>query len=103
MNAFPYFHSEPVMVLRNRKVSLRAAALGFTVAVVIGVACGPAIAVGATVSPRVSLPLQVGFFDGETALYITPEVGVGSNAPVSVIDTLWAILPANMPRLPLLT
>ena len=28
------------------------------------------------VSPRVSLPLQVGFFDGATALYITPEVGV---------------------------
>jgi hypothetical protein len=26
--------------------------------------------------PRVSLPLQVGFFNGATALYITPEVGV---------------------------
>jgi hypothetical protein len=27
-------------------------------------------------NPRVSLPLQVGFFNGATALYITPEVGV---------------------------
>ncbi|MGA9722806.1 MAG: hypothetical protein WBQ86_10145 [Candidatus Binatus sp.] len=26
--------------------------------------------------PRVSLPLQEGFFNGATALYITPEVGV---------------------------
>ena len=44
MNTFPYFHSEPVIVPRNRKVSLRAAALGFTVAVVIGVASGPSAA-----------------------------------------------------------
>jgi hypothetical protein len=29
-------------------------------------------------APRVSLPLQVGFFNGATALYITPEVGVGA-------------------------
>lgn len=28
--------------------------------------------------PRVSLPLQVGFFNGATALYITPKVGVDS-------------------------
>src|SRR6201997_3636116 len=37
------------------------------------------------VSPRVSLPLQVGFFDGATALYITPEVGVDPNAPAAII------------------
>ena len=37
------------------------------------------------VSPRVSLPLQVGFFNGATALYITPEVGVDPNAPAAVI------------------
>jgi hypothetical protein len=37
------------------------------------------------VSPRVSLPLQVGFFDGATALYITPEVGVDPNAPAAFI------------------
>ena len=36
-------------------------------------------------SPRVSLPLQVGFFDGATALYITPEVGVDPNAPPAII------------------
>jgi len=37
------------------------------------------------VSPRVSLPLQVGFFNGATALYITPEVGVDPNAPAAII------------------
>ena len=36
-------------------------------------------------SPRVSLPLQVGFFDGARALYITPEVGVDPNAPAALI------------------
>jgi hypothetical protein len=44
-----------------------------------------AIAAGRNVSPRVSLPLQVGFFDGAPALYITPEVGVDPNAPADVI------------------
>jgi hypothetical protein len=37
------------------------------------------------VPPRVSLPLQVGFFNGATALYITPEVGVDPNAPAATI------------------
>ena len=37
------------------------------------------------VSPRVILPLQVGFFNGATALYITPEVGVDPNAPAAII------------------
>jgi hypothetical protein len=36
-------------------------------------------------APRVSLPLQVGFFNGATALYITPEVGVDPNAPAATI------------------
>ena len=36
----------------------------------------PDAAVGGNVSSRVSLPLQVGFFNGARALYITPEVGV---------------------------
>jgi hypothetical protein len=40
---------------------------------------------GPAVSPRVSLPLQVGFFEGATALYITPEVGVDPNAPAAII------------------
>jgi hypothetical protein len=39
------------------------------------------------VSPRVSLALQVGFFNGATALYITPEVGVDPNAPAAIIAT----------------
>jgi hypothetical protein len=39
------------------------------------------------VSIRVSLPLQVGFFNGRIALYITPEVGVDPNAPAGVITT----------------
>jgi hypothetical protein len=39
-----------------------------------------AIAAGGKVSARVSLPLQVGFFNGATALYITPEVGADPNA-----------------------
>ncbi len=43
------------------------------------------IAAGRKVSPRVSLPLQVGFFNGATALYITPEVGVDPNAPAAII------------------
>lgn len=33
-------------------------------------------AAGGTVTPKVSLPLQLGFFNHEPALYITPEVGV---------------------------
>ena len=43
------------------------------------------IAAGRQVSPRVSLPLQVGFFSGATALYITPEVGVDPDAPAAII------------------
>jgi hypothetical protein len=37
------------------------------------------------VPPKVILPLQSGFFDGATALYITPEVGVDPNAPPAII------------------
>jgi len=36
----------------------------------------PSPAVGGNVSSKVSLPLQVGFFNSRTAFYITPEVGV---------------------------
>jgi hypothetical protein len=38
------------------------------------------LASGRDVSARVSLPLQIGFFNGQTALYITPEVGVDPSA-----------------------
>ena len=44
-----------------------------------------AIAAGRQVEPRVNLALQVGFFDGGPALYITPEVGVDPNAPAAII------------------
>jgi hypothetical protein len=44
-----------------------------------------AIAAGGAVSARVNLPLQIGFFAGQPALYITPEVGVDPKAPSSVI------------------
>ena len=35
-------------------------------------------AAGGTLTPKVDLPLQVGFFDHRPALYITPEVGVNA-------------------------
>jgi hypothetical protein len=71
--------------LWNRKLTLRAAALIFAGVASIGIAYGALqaqdrdgldsildeIAAGRKVSPRVSLPLQVGFFNGATALYIT--------------------------------
>ena len=99
MNVGVYLCSEPIRALRNRRVLLRAAAFAFAVVTTIGIASRPlraqnqdgldgildAIAAGRKVSPRVSLPLQVGFFSGATALYITPEVGVDPNAPPSVI------------------
>jgi hypothetical protein len=44
-----------------------------------------AIRSGRSISPRVSLPLQAGFFNGDAAVYITPEVGVDPNAPATVI------------------
>jgi hypothetical protein len=43
------------------------------------------LASGRKVSARVSLPLQVGFFNGQTALYITPEVGVDPSAGPSTV------------------
>ena len=86
MNTTRYFRSETVKVLRNRKGVLRAAALAFAIAVASVPASARdqsglegllnAIAAGAKVSPRVSLPLQVGFVNGQPALYITPKVGV---------------------------
>ena len=38
------------------------------------------LAAGRNVSARVSLPLTIGFFNGQTSLYITPEVGVDPSA-----------------------
>jgi hypothetical protein len=43
------------------------------------------LASGRNVSARVELPLQIGFFNGRTALYITPEVGVEPSAGPSTV------------------
>src|SRR5260370_26027256 len=43
------------------------------------------LASGRNVSARGSLPLQIGLFNGQTAVYISPEVGVDpSAAPATV-------------------
>lgn len=107
MNAAPYFRSQVVSLARNSYAVLRPLALALATITVISVASGglsaqdqadsnnqaglngvlDAIAAGGAVSARVCLPLQVGFFAGDTALYITPEVGGN--------------LPADSPFLPI--
>ena len=60
------------------------------------------------VSARVSLPLQIGFFNGQTALYITPEVGVDPSAGASTVAAAQQIavgfnanfIPQNFASLP---
>ena len=64
---------------------LRNTALAFGVLASIGVGHGTLNAQSRPVSPRVILPLQVGFFNGATALYITPEVGADPNAPAAIV------------------
>lgn len=99
MNSAACLRREVLRSLRNRKLILRPAALVFAGVTSIGIAYGALkaqnrtgldsildeIAAGRKVSPRVSLPLQVGFFNDATALYITPEVGVDPNAAAAVI------------------
>ncbi len=59
-------------------------------------------------TPRVDLPLQVGFARGGTAIYITPEVGVDPSAGQDTIDTALAVakgfnanfIPTNFATLP---
>jgi hypothetical protein len=66
------------------------------------------LAAGRQVSARVSLPLQIGFFDNQPALYITPEVGVDPNAGTSTVAAAQQIaegfnanfIPANFASLP---
>ena len=65
---------------RNRKLPLRAAAFAFLAIASIGINPEGLKAQNPDApSPRVSLPLQQGFFNGGPALYITPEVGVDPN------------------------
>src|SRR6202007_2928390 len=76
-----------VHLLRSRIVFniLRSTALIFGVVALIGVEPGAVHAQKRGDSPRVILPLQVGFYNGARALYITPEVGVDPNAPAAII------------------
>jgi hypothetical protein len=107
MNAVPHSSSHAVSLARNSYAFLRPLALALAIITVITVASGSlgaqdqadsnnraglngvlnAIAAGGAVSARVSLPLQIGFFAGQPALYITPEVGGN--------------LPTNSPLLPI--
>lgn len=122
MNCADYLRSEVAKALGNRNVRRRAAALAFAVVASIGIACGALkaqtgnaldsildeIASGHKVSVKASLPLQVGFFDGATALYITPEVGVDPNAPAAIITAAHQVangfnsnfIPTNFGTLP---
>ena len=62
-------------------------------------------------TPRVDLPLQIGFARGGTALYITPEVGVDPTAGQETINTALSIargfnanfIPTNFASLATLT
>jgi hypothetical protein len=76
-----------MQLLRNRVLLdiFRSTALAFGILASIGIGHGTLNAQSRSVSPRVILPLQVGFFNGATALYITPEVGVDPNAPPAII------------------
>jgi hypothetical protein len=99
MDCAEYLRSKVASTLGNRKPSRRAAILAFAVLASIGIVCGTLkaqnsgeldsildeIASGHKVSLRASLPLQVGFFNGATAIYITPEVGVDPSAPAAII------------------
>ena len=66
------------------------------------------LAAGRNVSARVSLPLTIGFFNGQTALYITPEVGVDPSAGASTVAAAQQIavgfnanfIPQNFASLP---
>ncbi len=95
MNRVKHFRLGLRSLLKKRRLVLRSAVLVASIVILFATvkAQNPsaldsildAIAAGRPVSPRVSLPLQVGFFNGQTALYITPEVGVDPNAPASLI------------------
>src|SRR5260370_3057466 len=67
-----------------------------------------ALAAGRNVSARGGLPLQIGFFNGQTALYTTPEVGVDPSAGPSTVAAAQQVavgfnpnfIPQNFPSLP---
>jgi hypothetical protein len=122
MDCAEYLRSEAASALRNRKLPRRTVTVALAVVASIGIACGAPraqnaagldsildeIASGHKVSLRASLPLQVGFFDGATAIYITPEVGVDPNAPAAIITAAHQVangfksnfIPTNFGTLP---
>jgi hypothetical protein len=105
MNGATYFCAHVVKLARDRCSLTRLVALALAIIGAIVATSGPlsaqdqtdsnnqaglqsvldAIAAGRAVSARVSLPLQIGFFAAQPALYITPEVGVDPKAPSSII------------------
>jgi hypothetical protein len=99
-----------MQLLRSRVLLniFRSTALAFGVLASIAIGHATLNAQSRPVSPRVILPLQVGFFNGATALYITPEVGVDPNAPAAIIAAAHQIaegfnsnfIPTNFGTLP---
>jgi hypothetical protein len=105
MNVVQHFHPQAVRLARNRYALLRTVALALVTISAICINSSPlsaqdqsdsdnqsglqgvlnAIAAGRQVSARVNLPLNIGFFAGQPALYITPEVGIDPKAPSSLI------------------
>src|SRR5260370_38344710 len=112
MNRATYLRREVLRLLRNRKLTLRAAALVLAGVASIGIAYGPLkaqnraglesildeIAAGRKGSARVSLPLQVGFSNGATALYITPELALDPNAPPGTLASPQHVPPGLNPN-----
>ncbi len=99
------------MQLHRSRVLLnifRSTTLAFGVLASIGIGHGTLNAQSLPVLPKAILPLQVGFFNGAQALYITPEVGVDPNAPAAIIATAHQIavgfnsnfIPTNFGTLP---
>ena len=97
MHLFPYIHSRVAKVTTGRdvrpsvmaRVCAAIAAFGFTAGTLKAREVSDQsglrdiladLAAGRNVSARVSLPLTIGFFNGQTSLYITPEVGVDPSA-----------------------
>ena len=99
-----------MQLLRSRVLLniFRSTALAFGVLASIAIGHGTLNAQTRPVSPRVILPLQVGFYNGARALYITPEVGVDPNAPPAIIAAAHQIaegfnsnfIPTNFGTLP---
>ena len=102
MHSFPYMLSGVQKMITGRNLRPSAMALACAAIAAFGFSAGTLkarevsnqsglreiladLAAGRNVSARVSLPLQIGFFNGQTALYITPEVGVDPSAGTSIV------------------